>query len=93
MDNQPSSALRFVGGRLVTHADSKIQNARIAPYGRVHRVTHVILRWNFMGGTHNKPDMTFVMACGPQRRHIHPVPVVDPCDMCARCDTSGRGRA
>jgi hypothetical protein len=83
-----------VDGRLVTRARSRVPWARITPRGRVHRVQYVIVRWNFNGGTPDRPDVTFVLACGPQRRAILPAAIHDAAgDRCARCDNvlaSGR---
>lgn len=74
---------------LVTRGTPKVKWARIASGGRIHRVTQVIIRWNFYGGTYEKPDVTFVIACGPQRHTIEPVMVAFPnlWDVCARCDS------
>lgn len=78
---------RGSSGRLVTRARSKVTWGRITPRGRVHRVEYVIVRWNFNGGTWERPDVTFVLACGPQRHAIIPAAIHDAAgERCARCD-------
>lgn len=70
--------------------------ARITPRGRVHRIVGVVIRWNFLGGTWERPDVTFVLACGPQRHAILASPEPHPLEVCARCDsvtTRARDRA
>jgi hypothetical protein len=79
---------RFHDGSLATHGRSKVEWAQIAPRGRVHRIVGVIIRWNFMGGTREKPDVTFVAACGPQRHAIYPKPNACQWERCARCETA-----
>lgn len=70
----------------VTHGKSKIKYARISATGKVHVVLRVIIRWNFYGGTREKPDVTFTLACGPQTHHPIPAPGFHPHEMCARCE-------
>lgn len=85
---------RDTSGHLVTRARSRVTWARITPKGRVHRVQYVIVRWNFNGGTWDRPDVTFVLACGPQRHAVIPAAIHDAAgERCARCDSvisSGR---
>lgn len=77
---------RFNNGDLATRGGSKVNWARITRNGKVHRIVGVIVRWNFMGGTFEKPDVTFVLACGPQRHILVPDENPLPLDVCARCD-------
>lgn len=77
---------RFHDGSLATSGTSKIKLARITCNGKVHKVQKVIIRWNFMGGTFEKPDVTFVMLCGLQRHVVFPAPNTPYSAMCVRCD-------
>lgn len=86
-DGEDKATHRMRDGSLATHATSKIKWARISHGGKVHRVEHVIVRWNFKGGTRDKPDVTFVMACGPQRHNILPSINEPYLARCARCDS------
>lgn len=81
---------RFGNGNLVTRATPKVRWAQIAPGGRVHYIQTAIIRWNFNGGTPEKPDITYVTLCGPQRHHLFPVCNPEPRDICARCDARNR---
>ena len=81
---------RFANGDLVTTARSRVEWSRVSLSGKVHRVDSVIIRWNSHGGTREKPDMTFVMACGPQRHILIPAPQHDLRERCARCDSKRR---
>ncbi len=74
-------------GALSTRAKPKFEWARFSAQGKVHRIDSVIIRWNFLGGTPQKPDVTFLAICGPQRHSV--IPVTDPsyslvCIMCDR---------
>lgn len=76
-------------GSLATRGRARFQFARITPAGRVHKVVGVIVRWNFLGGTRDRPDVTYVLACGPQRHAVAPVHgSPDPWTVCARCDSA-----
>ena len=77
---------RFRDGTLATKGRSRIEWARLSRYGRVHAITGVVIRWNFHGGTWERPDVTFVALCGPQRHQVIPAPCHDPLDRCLRCD-------
>lgn len=74
-------------GRLVTRGESKVKWARLSRTGRVHLIEGVIVRWNFHGGTMERPDVTFVALCGPQRHDVIPAPCHDSMDRCLRCDS------
>lgn len=78
---------RFRDGNLATAGRSRVEWASITPSGRVHHVENVIVRWNFLGGTPEKPDVTFVLTCGPQRHAVIPRPQHDALARCARCDS------
>lgn len=77
---------RLKDGSLVTRASSRVEWAQVSRTGKVHHIKGVVIRWNFMGGTREKPDVTFVLTCGPQNHTIYPV--YDPTmgNVCARCD-------
>jgi hypothetical protein len=80
-----------VGGSLVTWARARFQFARLGVgNGRVHIITGAIVRWNFLGGTWHKPDLTFVTACGPQRHQVIPVTNPSPLEVCIRCENRAR---
>lgn len=83
---------RMTNGWLATHAKAKCEWARISRNGKIHRVEQAIIRWNYYGGTWEKPDVVFVMACGPQRHSGFPVSNPDVLDMCARCDSKNISR-
>lgn len=76
---------RLKDGSLVTRGRPKVQWARVSTTGKIHLVLHVIIRWNFHGGTYERPDVTFVLACGPQNHTLFPTDRV-PGAVCARCD-------
>ena len=83
-------------GELVSWARPKVGYVRVSPTGRVHRVRYVIIRWNFMGGTRERPQMSVVLACSQQyglRQVIavttsqHHLDASGPyCARCARAD-------
>jgi hypothetical protein len=77
---------RFRTGELATHATPKVRWGRISPHGRVHYISWAIIRWNFMGGTFEKPDITYALLCGPQRHTVFPDEQHPVSERCARCD-------
>lgn len=83
---------RLREGWVVTRGKSKIKHARISSTGKVHIIKDVIIRWNFYGGTREKPDVTFVLLCGPQTHHPQPALGFRPHDLCARCGNKEKGR-
>jgi len=80
---------RFADGKLATQAKSKHEWGRISTTGKIHKVSAVIIRWNFNGGTFERPDITYVMECGPQRHTLLPVDIAWATleQVCARCDS------
>jgi hypothetical protein len=78
---------RFSDGKLVTRGRARFEFARLSDTGVVHTVDAVIVRWNFMGGTREKSDVTWMMLCGPQTRQ--PIRVTRPMlygRLCSRCE-------
>lgn len=71
---------------LVTRGRSRVQWARITSGGKVHHIQGVIIRWDFRGGTREKPDVTFMASCGPQKHAILPAPDHALIERCVRCE-------
>ena len=74
--------------QIASIARPRFNHAQISVSGKIHMVTHVIIRWNFLGGTYTHPDVTVCLACGPQSHWVHPVWTLEyvcPSSMCARC--------
>lgn len=80
---------RLRDGSLVTNAKSRVRWARVSSTGKIHLIDKVIIRWNFHGGTFQNPDVTFVLACGPQNHTIFPLEYRIPGEVCSRCDRKG----
>lgn len=84
MTDSPHHRHRTLG--LITEGRPKYRWAKLSLSGKVHYVEKVLIRWETSGGTFSKPDVTFLMACGPQRHDILPITDHRMMDRCARCD-------
>lgn len=84
---------RLANGEVITWAKPRFTHIQARRYGAIHLVREVIIRWNFLGGTREKPDVSVVLLCGPQARSgttFTDPPKGATCRSCLKRERKGR---